>query len=115
MIDTQGIKDIVEESKDYFDSQLELTKLKTAEQASYGISTLLMVLTVGAVVLLVFICISLFLGFLIADQLDSFYKGFGIVSLIYGLLLFIIILLRNKIITRPLQNKIIQEIFKGHE
>lgn len=115
MIDTQGIKNIVEESKEYFDSQLELTKINAAEQSSKGISTLLMILAIGSFVLLIFICVSLFFGFYIAELLGSYSKGFGLISLIYIVFLIILVLLRDKLFVKPIQNKIIQEIFRDED
>jgi len=115
MIDTQSIKTIVEESKDYFDSQLELTKLKTAEQASKGISIMMTALIIGAFVLLTLICIGLYLGFYLAEYYDSYSTGFGLVSAGYILISILLFLFKSKIFIKPIQNKVIQEIFKDDE
>lgn len=112
MIDTQGLKNIVEESKDYLDSQMELTKIKVAEKSSRGISTLMVILIVGSTALLTFICFSLFMGFLLAEHYNSNSIGFGIITGIYIFLLALLFLFRKKLLLIPIQNKVIKEFFK---
>lgn len=115
MIDTEGLKNIVEESKDYLDTKIELTKLKVAERSSEGISALMMFFILGTLLLLFWICLSLFFGFMLADYFDSFSKGFGVLSAIYLFFVAIVTLLRKKLLSIPIQNLIIRQIFKDDD
>lgn len=115
MINKEGLNDILEDSKDYLETKIEITKLEIAEKSSEGISLISVISIFGVFVLILLISLSLSLGFLLSEYFESFAAGFGILSLFYFVVLIILILLRKKYIFRPIQNLIIREFFRDEQ
>ena len=113
MVDKEEIKEIIQESKDFMDSQIELTRLKTTEKLSLYGSKMIVYLILGSILLLFFICLSIFLGFILSEYFTDFSTGFGIIACAYLIILLFLFAFRRKFIGKSIQNKIIKDLYSN--
>ncbi len=113
----QEESDFFSETKDLFQSyisdRIALIKLQAAEKLSVTAAAIVsgILLAVFGLFLLAFVSITL--GFLLSDWLESYAAGFGIVAGIYLLLIIIIIYFGKSLFGNTITQKIIQSFFKN--
>ena len=104
---------IFEEGKLYLKQRIDLTKLEATEKIVILASMFFTFLTV----LLLFIYFWLFLSFSLAIYLGSIWQnnalGFLAMSGIYLIFMVLLIVLRKKIITKPILKAVLKIIFKS--
>lgn len=94
-----------------FDHKVESYKLSVAEKSAVTISKLItiIIMTILGVVMAIFGLISL--AFLLAGDMDSTARGFGIVALVMLVLLLLVFFLRRYIIVNPTVSQVINLFF----
>ena len=113
MIDKEEINALIQESKSYLESQVELNRMKATEKISLYSSKMIVYLILGSISLLFFICSSLFLGFILSEYFEDFATGFGIIACGYFVILILLFAFRRKVIGKAIQNKIIKELYRN--
>lgn len=113
MIDKKEINEIIQESREYLDTQIELNRLKATKKVSLYGSKMFVYLILGIFSLLFFICVSLFLGFILSEYFSGYATGFGLIACVYLAILVLLYIFRRKLIGEPVQNKIIKELYKN--
>ena len=108
------IEELTDNLKKYIATNYELQKLQAIESSSVFGSGLISSLLVGLVVVLFVFFLSLWAGFYLSASIGDNYSGFLIVAGFYFLLGFILILVRKKLIERPLRDKIIRKVFSNN-
>lgn len=106
------INDLVVSLKSYTNTNIELIKLETAEKASFVLANLISRFIIVMVIFLFVFFLSLGACFFLSELLGNSYLGFGIISVFYLLIGSILIMGRKKLLNRPIQDKIIQEMFQ---
>jgi hypothetical protein len=109
---TESIKTLIDKSKDYLDTQIELTKLKTIDRSSDILSTAIVFIFMGFIAVLVLILFSVAIALLIGLKMGSYHSGFFIVGGFYAILLVIIFIQRDKWIKNPIANGMIGKMMK---
>lgn len=107
----EKIEDLTESLKRYVSTNYELSKLEAAERSAVIGSGLITGLMIGVIASLFLFFISLWVGFYLSDLLGDNSSGFGIIAIFYLLLGLTVVLGRNKLIKRPLRDKIIRLVF----
>jgi|SRR5450432_1156753 len=107
-----SIKSLIDKSKDYLDTKIEITKLKTIDKSSDVLSTAIAMIFLSFIACLVLIFISLGIALLIGSAMGSYHLGFFIVGGFYAIVLLIIYLQRDKWIKHPVANGIINKMLK---
>ena len=102
----QVFRELKKDLTTYAELKIELLKLSTYERTGKVISVLSYGLILLFLIFFAFLFICLTMGFLLGDWLDSFGIGFGIVAIIYVLLLFIVVKNKNRISTKVLNEVI---------
>jgi F0F1-type ATP synthase assembly protein I len=115
MIETDNIKTLVKEAKEYLDAKVELAKLQAAESLSEGIAETASQLIIGAISILFLFFFSIFIAIYIGSLLDNYWYGFGIISGFYFLLLLFFAGFKKNILRTPIQNSVIKHFFKESE
>lgn len=105
------IEEFTENLKDYVKTNYELIKLQAIERSTVIVADLISDLLIGLVVIFVVLFISFWAGFYISAIIGDIYTGFAIVAAFYMLIAIIMLLVRKKLIERPIRNKIIRKIF----
>jgi hypothetical protein len=108
------ISELKNQVEQYVKLEVELIKIeatiKVSKIGAYLISSIILIF-------LIFMCVlfsSLLLGFYLSDIFNSNTLGFGTVAGIYVLLIIGYKLIQNKLIIKPISNKIIKMIY-GNE
>jgi Putative Actinobacterial Holin-X, holin superfamily III len=109
---TESIRSLIDKSKDYLETQLELTKLKTIDKSSDVLSTAIVFVFMAFLGVLVLMFVSIAVALLIGESMGSYHSGFFIVGGFYALLLLIIFLQRDKWIKNPIANSLIGKMMK---
>lgn len=96
---------------EFAEKKLTLLKLNAAEKSASAFSSLILFL----VVLIFSLAVSLFallaLAFYLSVRLDNYALGFGLVSILLLVLLFLIVLLRKPLIVNPAVKSVIVGLF----
>ena len=109
---TESIRTLIDKSKDYLDTKIELTKLKTIDKSADVLSTAIVMVVMIFIGSLFVIFISIALALLIGRMLGAYHYGFFIMGGIYGILLLIIYLQKDKWIKTPIANGLINKMLK---
>lgn len=102
---------ILEQLKEYVDTRIKLSKYKAIEKSSSVAASLVtdVVAAICGVLFLLFFFITLAL--LLGSLLGAAWKGFGIVTLLYLIIAFVVIKLKP-VIQKSIINLLINKIFK---
>ncbi len=87
-------QDLVES---YASNRLRLLKLQTAEKSSRVITVLLAGIVISLLSFFILLFVSIMAGYFFSEKLHSQFYGFGIVTLMYVLLLVVALLLRKRL------------------
>ena len=104
------------ETKDLFQSyigdRLTLVKLQAIEKLSTSAAAIVSGVMLAILGLFLLIFVSITLGFLFSDWLESYAAGFGIVAGIYLLLVLLVVFFGKSLFGNMITKKIIQNFFK---
>jgi hypothetical protein len=108
--DFEGITDRI---KDYVNLRVELIKLKAVENGVSIAASAMTYMLIGVFAILMLLTGILALGFYLGQVLNSNAAGFGILTGVLFMVVVILFLIKDKSITKPIQNKFIVTIFKN--
>ena len=115
MIETTNIKNIIDEAKEYTEAKIELTKREITDKLSEVMANSVSQIIIGSIALLFLFIFSIFSSLWIGYQMENYWHGFGIVSLIYIFIIVVLVIFRHKFLKIPIQNAIIRQLFKESE
>ena len=81
---------LIENLMGYIDTRIDIIKLEIQEKLKAAFVNTLHFALIGFFALMCFIFLNIFLGLLLNDLLDSYFWGFGIIALIYIIILVIL-------------------------
>jgi hypothetical protein len=103
-------------TKEYINVRLERIKLSTADKVSKIVANFVAAIFIMLAVSLFVIFLGISLGFYLGNVLGSNWLGFLIVAGIYFIKIFLILLLKEKLIRIPVMNAIIKQLtFSDHD
>lgn len=112
-------KNFFEETRElatkYVDDRILLIKLQAAEKAAAFSSMLLKGLLVGVIGFFILSIISFLIGFYLSVWLGSILYGFGLLAVIYVVLLFALLYAHKKFLHAGLTDKVIELFFRKEE
>ncbi len=109
---TESIKTLIDKSKDYLDTKLELTKLKTIDKSADVLSTVIVMVSMIAIGFLFILFFSIAVALLLGRALGAYHYGFFIVGGVYAIILLIIYVQRERWIKTPIANGLINKMLK---
>jgi hypothetical protein len=109
---TDSIRTLIDQSKDYLETKIELTKLKTIDKSADVLSSVVVMVTMIFLGSLFIIFISIAAALMLGNMLGSAHYGFLIVGGFYALLLLLIYLQRDRWIKVPIANGLISKMLK---
>ncbi|HWD88650.1 MAG TPA: phage holin family protein [Mucilaginibacter sp.] len=102
---------IIEQVKEYIDTQVELVKLEAVEQGAKFLSGVIVDLIIAVCFILAFLFVSVALALLLSSFMHSYWAGFGTMGGVYIIAGWILIKWKDKM--RPsLANTFIKNFFK---
>ncbi len=112
MTSTDSIKTLFDQSKDYLDTQIELTKLKAIDKSADVLSSMIVLIAMFLISFMMVLFLSIGLAMLIGKYLGAYHYGFFIVGGFFALVLTLIYLRRGKWIKTPIANGLISKLLK---
>jgi len=112
MTTTDSIRTLIDKSKDYLDTKIELTKLKTIDKSADVLSTAIVMVSMIFLGSLVILFISAGIAIMLGKALGAYQYGFFIVGGFYGIILLVIYLQREKWLKTPISNGLINKMLK---
>ena len=103
--------------KEYSNSRIELLKLNLVEGCAKAIASLTSSLVLFVTFFAFFVFASFAVALFIGKMLGDYYLGFALMAGIYLLLFIITLLVRKKLIERPILNQMIKNLLEeqSHE
>lgn len=95
----------------YVSNRLQLFKLQTAEKSSRLVTLLFAGMVVGLLAFFILLFTSIMAAYYFSDIMHSQFYGFGMVALIYVLLLLLAIYLRKKFLDKYVFNRVVKILF----
>lgn len=108
----ESIRTLIDKSKDYLETKIELTKLKTIDKSADVLSTVIVMVSVIFIGSLFVIFVSIALALLLGRLLGAYYYGFFIMGGLYAILLLVIYVQKDKWIKTPIANGLINKMLK---
>ena len=105
-----SIKNLFDQSTDYLETKVEITKLQAIDKSADMVSDMIVGVAIVIVGFLILVFISVGAALLIGATLGSTYYGFFLMGGFYSLLLMLIFVQRNRWIKTPVANGIIHKI-----
>lgn len=96
----------------YVNNRITLLKLTAAEKGSRMVSLAVMLVVIMVLILFVLIFISIMGGYYFAELTGSLFKGFGIITGIYLVLLILVLAMRKKYLEPLVANQFISIFFE---
>jgi sterol desaturase/sphingolipid hydroxylase (fatty acid hydroxylase superfamily) len=112
MTSTDSIRTLIDKSKDYLDTNIELTKLKTIDKSADVLSTVVVMVSMLFVLFLAILFASLALALLLGKMLGAYHYGFFIMAGFYAIILLVLYIKREKWIKTPVANELINKMLK---
>ena len=103
---------IIDQFAEYVETRIKLAKYQAIESGSSFAANIIADLVLIMSALLTFFFASLTLAYFLGDLLNGTWKGFGIIALLY-LIIVLVIKFNRKNVEKPLINIFIQKIFKA--
>lgn len=109
---TESIKTLIDKSKDYLETKIELTRLKTIDKSADVLSTVVVTVSMLIVSFLLILFISLAIALFLGKMLGAYHYGFFIMGGFYAIILLLIYVNREKWIKTPIANELISKMLK---
>ncbi len=101
--------------ENYVNNRIKLLKLQTAEKSSRVVTLLFAGLVIGIFSFFILLFLSLMAAHFFSELFHSQFYGFGIVALIYILLLLLTIYLRKKYLDKYVFGRVIKILFDSND
>lgn len=106
---SEQIGSLLEKTKQYTHTSVELYKLKAIDKSADIISSLAAQTTIGLFVVLFILMVNIGLSLWLGEVVGKTYLGFLIVSGFYAIAAIVLYVMRNKWIKSPVRNSIIEQ------
>lgn len=106
---TNQVGSLVDKTKQYTQTSVELYKLKAIDKTADIISTLTARMAVSLFIILFVLMVNIGLSLWIGDVVGKTYLGFLIVSGFYAIVALLVYVMRDKWIKSPVRNAIIEQ------
>jgi hypothetical protein len=106
------IKTLIDKSKDYLETKIELTKLKTIDKSADVLSAVVVIVSMIFIGSLVIILLSIGLSLFLGRLLGAYHYGFFVMGGFYAIVLLVIFIQREKWIKTPISNGLINKMLK---
>lgn len=114
MQEQSKLEETVDSIKDYLNTRYELTVLKGSDKLAHAGSNFISFLPIVLLTVLTAFMLSFALAFYLNVVLESQFYGFLIVGGGYFVIGLFLLLVRKKLLAKPLRNRIIKEMFKNY-
>ena len=103
---------IFDQLKEYYETRLKLAKYQAIEGGTTFVASVVTDIVIVISAILAFIFATITLAYFLGDLLGGTWKGFGIISLIY-LIIVVMLKYKRQSLEKPIINVLIQKILKN--
>lgn len=111
-LDTLTFEDLIEDTKNYVESNVELLKLKLVDKTSTVGSSIISILAIAIFILTTLMLLSVGVAMWLGKILGEYYYGFFLIAGFLTILIIIIYIFREKWLKMPVANSIIENMSK---
>jgi Putative Actinobacterial Holin-X, holin superfamily III len=108
--ETNSIESLIDSTRSYIETRVDLLKLKAIDKSSSFISALITYLAVFIIIFCFFILLNIGLALLIGNLLGKAYYGFFILAFLYAVIGMVLFKNRKKWIKTPVINLMVKEM-----
>ena len=101
--------------EDYVEDRILLLKLQLTEKAARLSSVVFIAVTVMFLLLLLFMIITFVAGYYLSQAVGSYAGGFGILACFYILLIFALIYMHRKFISKYISDRVVKMSFNNNK
>lgn len=98
------IETLIDESKSYAEAKYQSVRLESIQKSVEASSSIITWFVIGMVGIISLLLVTLISGLLLSVWLESYIVGFGIVAVIYIVVLVLLLLFGRKVIQGKIQN-----------
>lgn len=109
--DQNKLEELIEDVKEYINTRHEIIELKASHKLAVMGSEVISGLVIGLVAFLFVFFLSMAAGFYLNTIVGDSFSGFFIVTGFYLLIGILMVMFRKKLVSKPIKNMIIKEIF----
>ncbi len=102
-------------AEDYVDDRMLLFKLQASEKTATLISRLYIMVLLGILLFVVLLILTVIVGYFLAFLTDNFAIGFGIVAVIYIVLIFVLYEMHKRFLGKRVMDSVIKFIFENKD
>ncbi len=110
-----GKKNFFEETKElvikYLDDQLLLIKLQAAEKGAKATASAIQIIIVAVLAYFILTIVTFMLGFFLSEVTHNYYIGFGIVAILYFILILVFLNYYKKKGNKKVADKLVEFFF----
>ena len=99
----------------YVEDRILLFKLQTGEKIAKMVSSFYIMFIIGLLLFVILLILTVIAGYFLAFLTDNFIVGFGIVAVIYVILIFIVYSMHKKFLGKRVMNSVIKLIFENKD
>ena len=103
---------LIDKSKDFLDTKIELARLKTIDKSADVLSTVVVMVSMLFIGTLVIILFSIGLALFLGSLFGAYHDGFFAVGGFYAIVLLILYIQRDKWIKTPVARELINKMLK---
>lgn len=109
------IASVIEKTESYIKTTTELLKMQAIQKTAESFSGVVTIVIIGIVFLHFFIFLNLGLALWVSTLVNSYFLGFLIFGLIYGVVFIALYINRENWLMLPIREKIIEEAMKDEQ
>jgi hypothetical protein len=102
---------IIDQIIEYLETRFKLAKYQAADNGTSFVASVVTDVVIIICAVLAFIFASLTLAYFLGDVMGAYWKGFGIVGILY-IIIALVVNYKRQSIERPIANALIKKIFK---
>lgn len=99
----------------YVEDRILLFKLQTGEKAAKLVSSFYIMFFIGLLLFIILLILTVIAGYFLAFLTNNFIIGFGIVAVIYVILIFIVYSMHKKFLGKRVMDSVIKLLFESKE
>ena len=99
----------------YVEDRILLFKLQTGEKAAKLVSSFYIMFFIGLLLFIILLILTVIAGYFLAFLTNNFIIGFGIVAVIYVILIFIVYSMHKKFLGKRVMDSVIKLLFENKD
>ena len=101
--------------EEYVEDRIYLFKLQAGEKVAKLVSGFYIMFFIGLLLFIILLIVTVIVGYFLAYLTDNFIIGFGIVALVYVVMIFVLYSMHKRFLGKRVMDSVIKMIFENKE